>query len=140
MVNHLRQICQQRDERVKQLENELDDLKQKLQQELMERQKAENKARPQTASVGSCTEDLPTTPFHSNSDTNINRLVVEEKGNQNLSKHDVAPGTPNRRNVPLKNGLQSPLSRNSRAGYTLPPTPPSAGRQSRGRRNSTSSR
>ncbi|XP_031572730.1 coiled-coil domain-containing protein 13-like [Actinia tenebrosa] len=138
MINHLRQICQQRDERIKQLEQELEDLKQTLQNEIMERENQDHKPRPQTVSVGCCTENQPTLPSHSSSDTSINRLVLEEKEMQSFSNNDAAPGTPNRRNVPLRNGLNSPSSRNGKSRYSIPPTPPSAGRLSSGRRNSAS--
>ena len=50
------------------------------------------------------------------------------------------PGSPARRNVVPKGSLQGPSGRGSAQGYNLPPTPPSGGRGSRGRRNSAGGR
>lgn len=112
MVNHLKQLCQQQEQRVTDLEQELQNTEQKLQREKIEKQNIENRStpRPQTADAMCSTEDFRPKPPP---------LTQEQKQNRS----------------------QSPATRNSRIGHgPLPPTPPSAGRYSRGRRNSASNR
>lgn len=50
------------------------------------------------------------------------------------------PGSPARRHVISRGGVQGASGKASAQGYQLPPTPPSGGRGSRGRRNSASGR
>lgn len=50
------------------------------------------------------------------------------------------PGSPARRHVVSRGSVQGPSGRGSAQGYQLPPTPPSGGRGSRGRRNSAGGR
>ncbi|KAK3729329.1 hypothetical protein QZH41_009042 [Actinostola sp. cb2023] len=140
LVNHLRQICQERERRVKELEGELESTKQNLHQEKTEKENIENRARPQTANVGCSTEELVTQPPRSLSDLTRNQLVLEENETQTFgyNKPNVTTESTNRRNTQLRNIPHSPASRNGRRGNPLPMTPPSAGRHNRGRRNSAS--
>lgn len=111
LINHLKQLCQQQEQRVKELEKELRDSEQNLQKEKIEKENAENRFTPkeiQTADAMCSTDDLTPKPPPS---------------------------------FEQKNRIQSPASRSSRLGIgVLPPTPPSAGRYSRGRRSSASNR
>ena len=50
------------------------------------------------------------------------------------------PGSPNRRHLVSRGSVNGMSGRGSAQGYQLPPTPPSGGRGSRGRRNSAGNR
>lgn len=65
------------------------------------------------------------------------QLQREEPSRTQVSS---VPGSPNRRHLMSRGSLNDTSGRRSTQGYKLPPTPPSGGRGSRGRRNSAGSR
>ena len=79
-----------------------------------------------------------------------NNVHVPHKGHANPSQLQregpsrtqvsSVPGSPNRRHVMSRGSVNGTSGRGSAQGYQLPPTPPSGGRGSRGRRNSAGNR
>ena len=79
-----------------------------------------------------------------------NNVHVPHKGHMNPSQPhregasrtqvSSVPGSPNRRHVASRGSVNGMSGRPSAQGYQLPPTPPSGGRGSRGRRNSAGNR
>lgn len=79
-----------------------------------------------------------------------NNVHVPHKGHANPSQIQregpsrtqvsLVPGSPNRRHLVSRGSVNGMSGRGSAQGYQLPPTPPSGGRGSRGRRNSAGNR
>ena len=181
-MEHLKQVCQERDLRIQQLEKELGHARLELKNTT---EKYKELSERETKSVACCTEDLPTNEerFEQNGPsygfTGVNtqgtRTVpgyvssvegpwlnepypqgAEDLGAQSNgfipsrkyvrpeepSRNQIGsvPGSPARRHVMSRGSVQGTSGRRSAQGYQLPPTPPSGGRGSRGRRNTAGGR
>ena len=184
-MEHLKQVCQERDLRIQQLEKELGHARLELKNTT---EKYKELSERETKSVACCTEDLPTNeerverngPSYGFTGVNtqgaktvpgygfVNSSVegpllkgpypqgAEDLGAQNNgfipsskyvppegpSRNQIGsvPGSPARRHVMSRGSVQGTSGRGSAQGYQLPPTPPSGGRGSRGRRNSAGGR
>ena len=184
-MEHLRQVCQERDGRIQQLEQELDKARLELSNTT---EKYRELSQRETKSVACSTEDLPTNEERLERTASGYGFVdagmqggrtmsgygfvngslegplprghhsqsAENFGPQNngygpptkkmppegpsRSQTPSVPGSPARRHVMSRGNLQGVSGRGSAQGYQLPPTPPSGGRGSRGRRNSAGGR
>ena len=167
VVSQLRQICRAREERVKQLGEDLGQTKLALQRAHDEVQSAAAN-KPETASVGCNTEEVLTREdssgelpgaqnvrhsFSVHSEDLRGALPqqsAEPQGKMDQgdawSRHVATsrsvPDSPSRRSLASTPQSRRPLSRSSsRGSHRLPPTPPTGDRTgSRARRNSASSR
>ena len=184
-MEHLKQVCQERDLRIQQLEKELGHARLELKNTT---EKYKELSERETKSVACCTEDLTTNeerveqngPSYGCAGVNtqgartvpgygfVNSSVegpllkgpypqgAEDLGAQNngfipsrkyvppegSSRNQIGsvPGSPARRHVMSTGSVQGTSGKGSAQEYQLPPTPPSGGRGSRGRRNSAGGR
>ena len=184
-MEHLKQVCQERDLRIQQLEKGLGHARLELKNST---EKYKELSERETKSVACCTEDLPTNqervehngpscgftgvntqgtrtvpgygfvnssvegpllkgPYpqgaedsgaQSNGFISSRKYVPPEEPSRN--QIGSVPGSPARRHVMSRGSVQGASGRRSAQGYQLPPTPPSGGRGSRGRRNSAGGR
>ncbi|XP_048578258.1 coiled-coil domain-containing protein 13 [Nematostella vectensis] len=130
MIAHLRQVCQERDEKAKGLEQELRTVREELERSQAAAHQAQQ--RPQTATIACSTGDLPSQSTNDSTNQSADAMVSRDVMSDGECVSRGYVGSPARRNVVSR--VSGPPARGA-----LPPTPPSGGRHSRCRRNSAGS-